>query len=80
MSAGGEYTSSANGYMTKVSHLNKSKHSQGATASTLVHMTDARSKPPQLLAPAVRRAKYQLNVRSSVSKFNAGKIEKLGTF
>ena len=54
--------------------------SQQATASTLLHMTEARKKAPQGQVPPVKLATYQLSLRSSVSKANDGKIEKLGTF
>ena len=43
-------------------------------------MTNIRKRPPMGQAPPVKMAKYELSLRSTVTKANSGKLEKLGTF
>ena len=45
-----------------------------------MHMTDVRSRKPMQEPPPVQTTKYNLSVRSSVSRANQGKIENLGSF
>ena len=62
------------------SSANLKPHSGHATTHALMHMTDARQRVPMQEPPPVQTTKYNLSVRSSISRTKQGKIEHLGSF